>query len=210
MRATRVRDVLGVLLLAPALAWVAGSQPAAACSCAAPSVDGSQQEAVDTANADAVFVGRTLSRAEVPSPDPTPDDPNDGEVVFTFDVEFVHKGDVTDPVDVTTAANGGLCGADFDVGSSYKVFARRDEDGLVTGLCSGNRLASEADLLPVTATTAVAPATTVPLARTGPSDARVGLAAVALLLVGGGVAVLVVARREDWRHGRGPASGATG
>lgn len=126
-------------------------RPAAACSCLA-RTDGEQ-----LAQADAAFVGTVLSRRE-PTTSTSAPTVLSGSIVYTFAVEEVVKGAVdTGSLEVRTGPNSAACGTTFDVGQRYLVLAHRTPEGdLHTGLCSGNRPASERST-----TTTVAPPTTV-------------------------------------------------
>ena len=139
-------------------------RPAAACSCLA------QADDQLLAQADAAFVGTALSRRESATSTSAPTILT-GPIVYTFSVEKVVKGTVGSArQEVRTGPNSAACGASFDIGQRYLVFAQRTPEGdLQTSLCSGNRLATEQ-----LGTTTVAPPTTVGN-RAGPSPGRVRL-----------------------------------
>lgn len=181
---------MGVLLAVAIMAGaiiVGGAGAAQACSCqslpADVDVDASYGE-----SADAVFVGVATDESLDPPPERQEGLP--GTVRFVFDVELVAKGEVADPVEVSTSANSGSCGTDFVLGQRYKVFAsRRDDGSLDTGLCSGNRLATEDDLVAVPPTSAIT-TTTAPtpdgaLPVTGQASRDTAGATLALILFGG-------------------------
>lgn len=150
--------VLGATLLAAVL-WVALSPVAHACSCA-----GLQTEAEQMAQAAIVIVGRATSVDSSTTPaGPTGESlpylPGQ-ELTYSFDVVFVHKGEVSNPATITTPSDGAACGFPLELGQLYKLYPYRSEgrDGLYISLCSGNRTATDADLRPWV------PPTTEPLA----------------------------------------------
>jgi hypothetical protein len=55
-----------------------------------------------------------------------------------FDVETVYKGEVGKSATVFTPASGASCGATFEQGKRYTVFAVRNGETLATDLCRGN------------------------------------------------------------------------
>ena len=59
-------------------------------------------------------------------------------VVWTFDVEQVHKGVALERQRVQTGAVGGSCGFRFAAGERYQVFGAGGDPGS-TNLCSGTR-----------------------------------------------------------------------
>jgi len=112
-----------------------GRLPAAfACSCMP-----DRTYDTDLATADVVFDGVATERID-PNPSANPGLAQGDTITWRFDVESVVKGAAGDPQEVGTARGGGLCGTGFDIGVSYRVFARREGDALTTGLCSGNRV----------------------------------------------------------------------
>lgn len=85
----------------------------------------------------AVFEARAVARDELPE---------SREVMFTFEVQFVWKGDIDEHVTVRTAASGSECGRHFLVGKSYLLYAGASDSGLRDDLCSrtrGRELADE-------------------------------------------------------------------
>lgn len=135
VRDVRVHVKRGTILLSVVLALlVGGHQPAAwACSCAG----GTRAELFD--RADHVFVGVVIGAAD-PGADQEGPVSTGREITWTFDVDAVEKGDVTDPVDVGSAADGVSCGYVFSEGVRYRVYVHQARDGgLQTGLCSGNQ-----------------------------------------------------------------------
>jgi hypothetical protein len=119
------------------IAMVASLVPisrALACSCAV----GTANEYFESA--DVVFVGTAVESNASPflssSADP---------VEFTFTVDKQLKGErLPQPVTVVTAASGASCGAEFQIGERWRVFARSDGPSLASGLCDGNRLLDQA------------------------------------------------------------------
>jgi len=133
------------LLIALVLATGLASLPvrqAAACSCAR---FGPQEAA---ASADAVFAGTVVDREVVgfetgplgataaTAPVPAPF----GQVLFTFEVDGVAKGDVGSLAQVLTSGDDGMCGTSFGNGERWLVFTTWDGDVHRSGLCSGNIL----------------------------------------------------------------------
>ncbi|HET8777885.1 MAG TPA: hypothetical protein VFN76_09510 [Candidatus Limnocylindria bacterium] len=113
----------------------------AACSCAQTTVE----EAA--ANAQAVFVGTVVDErpvgrddgpvravaATAPMPGPT------GQVIYTFKVEVVAKGDIGTQVELLGGGDGASCGMSFGIGERWLVFASWDGAVHTTNLCAGNR-----------------------------------------------------------------------
>lgn len=145
--------------------WFVGSAgPAQACSCAAPpdDLDPAEQERLLDLEADTIIVGRAVAVTEHPG-----DDPAMGQLEYTFRVDVLHKGEITDPVSLWTANNGGMCGERLELDQSYKLYPRRSDDGRYRiGLCNGNRPATEADLEPIDFTPSTTATTGVPRATT--------------------------------------------
>ena len=107
---------------------------ALACSCAI----GSERQAFE--GADVVFEGVAVSAKE-PLIIQSSGDP----VEYTFSVENTLKGDLpSQRVTVTSALMGASCGAEFQVGERWRVFAYGSSDNLGSNLCAGNRLLGEA------------------------------------------------------------------
>jgi len=106
---------------------------ALACSC----VGISERQAFE--GADVVFEGVATSAKE-PLIIQSSGDP----VEFTFSVENTLKGNLPSQVIVTTALSGASCGAEFQVGERWRVFAFGSRDNLGSNLCAGNRLLTDA------------------------------------------------------------------
>lgn len=99
---------------------------ALACSCLRPQP---VPEAVD--NATRVFVGKVAEVERI-----------DGLYRrVTFQVTEHFKGSPVESIQLTTAADGAMCGYPFHEGSTYVVYADGDESDLQTGSCSRNTLA---------------------------------------------------------------------
>jgi hypothetical protein len=117
--------ILGVVVAGMSMVVAPGT--ASACSCMiSPLAD-------RLSAADVVFVGT-----------PTKGDKPGGEAVssadpvrWTFDVDTVHKGDVTRTVEVISALDSASCGIPFDVDRPYLVFGVLNDDALTAGLCGG-------------------------------------------------------------------------
>ncbi|HET6582334.1 MAG TPA: hypothetical protein VFG69_02780 [Nannocystaceae bacterium] len=102
----------------------AGARAARACSCLppAPPIEAS-------ARATAVFEGRTFAARRVQN-----------EVIFSFEVTRVWKGEVSPEVVVYTATHSASCGRAYELGVPYIVYASaRDDGALVDNLCSRSR-----------------------------------------------------------------------
>ncbi|MER6945771.1 hypothetical protein ABT294_17230 [Nonomuraea sp. NPDC000554] len=129
-----VRILAVLCLVAPLFMLSAGAAGArAACSCAAPTAKQRVEEAT------AVF---TATATEVRVDEPTL---NGGSLTATLRADHVYKGDVDAEFTVFTRAEGPACGYEFVKGGRYLVFARAQGSGLVTTLCSGNRLLPSGD-----------------------------------------------------------------
>ncbi len=188
---------------------VAGPAPqAGACSCASPE-PGVDPEVVAADSADVVFVGIATDRRDDPAVGPPSAPVGPSDVTFTFEVERVDKGDLAGRPEVVTSSSSGTCGVTFDLGQRYKIFAVRGDDGaLRTGSCSGNRLATAADLtvapptVPTTAPGVSLPSPTLAVTGSvwGERSLAVGLAAVAL-------AALAAARSASPVRERSPGLG---
>jgi hypothetical protein len=114
---------------------------ALACSC----VGFTEEQAFE--NADVVFVG-VAAQSNAPPFLSNSADP----IEFTFAVDKQLKGEpLPQVVTVVTAASSASCGAGFQVGERWRVFANPDGPSLTSGLCNGNRLLDEsAPVSPVT------------------------------------------------------------
>lgn len=185
---------LVLALVAGGLVLTVGAGPAAACTC----VDRTPAEQL--AGADAVFVATgEAGPREVEG---------DHQVVFTLEVEVVHKGEVEAVAEVRTGTGGGDCG--IDLTGRHLVFAHRADDGmLTTGTCSGTeRLPAGEEATGVGPGRAPDPPPTVSGPPIGgpdgdvededpsPGELLVGVVAV-VALVGGVAAALLVRRRRS-------------
>jgi hypothetical protein len=129
------------LLLALAMAVGLATLPlqqAYACSCVERTID----EAA--ANADGVFSGTVVDQQPV-GLDPVgalaataPMPGVMGEVVYTFAVDGVAKGEVAEEAQVRSGSDGASCGMTFAVSERWLVFTTWDGAMHSTGLCSGN------------------------------------------------------------------------
>lgn len=129
------------LLLALAMAIGLASLPvqqAHACSCMALSME----EAA--AIADAVFTGTVVDQQPV-GLDPVgalaataPMPGGMGQIVYTFKVDGVAKGEVAEQAKVLSGGDGGSCGMSFGVGERWLVFTMWDGAMHTSGSCSGN------------------------------------------------------------------------
>jgi hypothetical protein len=146
------------LLLALAAAFALAALPVdqvAACSCAQTTVE----EAA--ANAQAVFAGTVIDErpvgredgplravaATAPMPGPL------GQVLYTFKVDGVAKGEVGAQVELLGGGDGASCGMSFGIGERWLVFASWDGAVHTTSLCAGNLMLApdEAPPLPMSA-----------------------------------------------------------
>ncbi len=117
--------VLGVVVAGMLMVVAPGT--ASACSC------GLSPLADRVSAADVVFVGT-----------PTKSVKPEGEVVssadpvrWTFDVDTVHKGDVTQTVEVISALDSASCGIPFEVDRPYLVFGVLNDETITADLCGG-------------------------------------------------------------------------
>jgi hypothetical protein len=113
---TRGRVLAGVAALAFVLVLAAD---AAACTCAPVNLER------DLPRADGAVVGSVLERRV------------DGDrVVYLFRVEQVYKGDISNRVEVDTAASGAACGLELGVGDRTGLLLTREGETWSSGLCS--------------------------------------------------------------------------
>ena len=172
-------------LLAASTAFLLAAVPLSttlACSCAQATIPDS------VGWADVVFTGKAVA-VEAPPP---------GDVVNTIDpvhysfvVDRVFKGPITDSeIVATTQMDGASCGTSFGVDERWLVFANFSEDGISTGLCSGNVLLADAETEDAILAELGAPIAEPepPATETAPVDAGIPLA----LLVGGALAAAVI------------------
>jgi len=126
---------LPVAVVAAALGLLAqiplGTLPASACSCVAGTL------AETAARADLIFTG-TVQHVRVSHPGAPLQFSSNDPVRADMLVDTVYRGEVPAQVTVGTVASGASCGFAFQPGQRYTVFARLQDDGLTTGLCSGN------------------------------------------------------------------------
>jgi hypothetical protein len=165
--------------------------PALACSCVAMT----PEEAL--AQADVAFVGTVAEAPPMPAPapakprvDPFPGGaPFGGEVPFTFIVEGVAKGDVSQPATVVGSFDSAACGMAFAPEERWLVFASLDGEALRTGLCSGSVALAPGEEPPVSLTPVDAEPDEGGFQVPGP-----------LLVAGGGLAVVLAASYLAFRR----------
>jgi hypothetical protein len=119
-----------------------------ACDCA---LRGSDEAA---AAADAVFTGAAIAASEGAAPalrEPVPMPMS--QVLYTFAVDGVAKGDVGAEAQVLAGGDQGACGMTFATNERWLIFATSEGGMLTTHLCSGN-MALEPDEEPPIAVTA--------------------------------------------------------
>jgi hypothetical protein len=61
-----------------------------------------------------------------------------GQVVYTFAVDGVAKGEITEQAQVLSGGDGASCGMNFGMAERWLVFTMWDGAMHNTGLCSGN------------------------------------------------------------------------
>ena len=158
----------------------------AACDCALRGPD----EAA--AASDAAFTGVAIAASEgaAPAPAPALREPMPmpmSQVLYTFAVDGVAKGDVGAEAQVLAGGDQGACGMTFAMNERWLIFATSEGGMLTTHLCSGN-MALEPDEeppIPVTAPSASGGAPSgagVPLGVLLPVAAVLGLAGVSAFL----------------------------
>jgi len=120
-----MRTLFFVLALASAL--VAETRPATACSCMRP---GSDED--ETKKADAVFEG-TVTNVWRPTAEPR----SLAQLAVSVAVKGVRAGTT---VTIDAGIGGGACGYHFERGKRYKVFAYKDDHGVLhTSICTATR-----------------------------------------------------------------------
>jgi hypothetical protein len=128
----RILTTLALWFPATALLTLVGvlagpASPACACSCEARSQDEHLRAA------EAVFVGDAVSVDNIGGAGGSLD-----EIRVKFRVTSVVKGRVWDVVYVHTPRDGASCGAGFQAGHRYRVYASGDVETFRSSLCSGN------------------------------------------------------------------------
>lgn len=147
----------------------------AACSCM-PMVPGEA-----AAMADAAFTGTVVQEQPVGGNEPMP------QILYTFQVDGVAKGDLGDETTVLAGGDSAGCGMSFAMNERWLIFANADGGQLATGLCSANvpLAADEEPPISVSAPTANAAddgGAGVPLGVIVPGVAVIGLLGVAAYL----------------------------
>ncbi|MGI5269443.1 hypothetical protein ACQEUU_09855 [Nonomuraea sp. CA-218870] len=107
---------------------VAGGGTAHACKCVPrePAERLREADVVLTATATAVRVDEPML--------------DGGRVTATLRADRVLKGPARAEFEVVTRADGAACGFAFTEGTRYLVYARDEDEGLSTSLCSGNEV----------------------------------------------------------------------
>ena len=140
--ATAVSVAFFVLSATAILLWLlAVSGTVHACSCVLPGSPAKELER----NA-AVFAGQVVAVRHSFDPGSMRLGPGDRTTV-EFDVATVWKGNVERDLRITTPPTGGSCGAPFEEGQEYLVYAydsSYQEGGYSTGICTRTRLLAEA------------------------------------------------------------------
>jgi hypothetical protein len=117
-----------MIALAAVLAGLVSAEAALACTCAPP--PGPQESLTSS---DAVFTGTVVSVT-----------PSGGSNQVVFQVESVYKNAKCGQVTIVTALDEAACGYTFQVGTSYLVYASRQQGKLSTGICSRTQPTSSA------------------------------------------------------------------
>lgn len=147
MRSQPLR-LLAVVVFFAAVITIGNTSPARACSCMGPKTH--EQYFAD---AEYAFNGVPTSVENL-----------NGKT-YTFSVGQAFKGQIPNPVKISTPSDGAACGTTFDIGTAYRVYAFKNGDLLSTNLCSGNAtvasMSEPDDNVPTTTTTPKATTTTV-------------------------------------------------
>lgn len=175
--ANRLVRLLAALAIVAAVSAIPIAQ-VAACSCM-PMVPGEA-----AAMADAAFTGTVVG--EQPADDEPLGPAPMGQILYTFAVDGVAKGDVGARATVLSGGDGAGCGMSFAMDERWLIFATADGGQLGTGLCSANvPLAADEEppisVVPPTGTPSY-DGGGVPLGVIVPSVAVVGLLGVAAYL----------------------------
>ena len=125
-----VRSLVLVALLVPALV-VVGASSALACSCVPRQPD---HKAIE--DAAAVFSGTVVDAEDGADAGLEP-------VTWVFEVDTVHKGDVSPTHEVTSHTQSAACGFAFTEGKRYVVFAYEEAGELQTNSCLNTRALAE-------------------------------------------------------------------
>lgn len=152
----------------------------AACSCMAM---GPEEAAT---MAEVVFAGTVVGEEPPAARDLLGPEPM-GQVVYTFAVDGVAKGEVGAEVSLGAGGDSAMCGMSFALNERWFIFATIQDGMLTTSLCAGNLplQRGEAPAIPVYAPTASAPDAAgggVPIGVVLPLAAVVALAGVSALL----------------------------
>lgn len=132
---------LVVVLLGILFVVSLSNQTVNACSCG-----GSGTPCESYGKASAVFVGTVVAVRENERPQ-KPDRNNDvywPPMAYKFSVEQSYLGVAGTEVEVFTGYSGGDCGYEFKTGQRYLVYALRNQDKLITSICTRTRSFSNA------------------------------------------------------------------
>ena len=113
------------LLLAISVCFPPIAPPSARCSCLIPPVSDSTRAIAELRAAHVVFVGKATSVVDTTPPWGV------RSLRATFTVQVGWKGPLGKSITVLTAADGGLCGFEFAVGTEYLVFALVEPNGVI-------------------------------------------------------------------------------
>lgn len=197
--------VLALLAGVMVLTWQ-NPAPAAACSCAVSNVK-EQAEVVDiVAEGTVTSADRVLQGS---STDP---------VLYQFTPTKVWKGEVTGPLEFTSAADSASCGIEaVEPGTTIMLFARRDGSTWSTNLCDGTGAVTEekvAELTTLLGEPTAVPAPTQTSSEPPPADSTTvtnpappttgdaGDNTLLMLTIVGGVALLGIVATLVVRRGR--------
>lgn len=123
----------GYISLLALLFLFVGVESAQACSCVPPPPP---SEAV--AASDAVFLGKVIKTRRTGS------GINEGNLLATFRVRHIVKGDLQEDVVIETGPNSAACGVPFEKGKEYLVYASMQDGQLRTHLCTRTALVESA------------------------------------------------------------------
>ncbi|GMK37019.1 hypothetical protein PCCS19_00720 [Paenibacillus sp. CCS19] len=129
--------MLAAMLIVTIVFPLVGAERVYACSCASYPDIGYELDSRSAVFAGEVSTIDTVSRGDglVSSADP---------VMVTFEVNKVWKGTVEKETVVRTVRDEASCGYTFSLGSSYLVFADKEEGVVRTGLCTGTQPLNDA------------------------------------------------------------------
>ena len=183
---SRLWRVVGALLLVVGISAVPVAR-VAACDCALRGPD----EAA--AASDAAFTGVAIAASEgaaAPAPalrEPMPMPMPISQVLYTFAVDGVAKGEVGTEAQVLAGGDQGACGMTFAMNERWLIFATAEGGMLTTHLCSGNMALMPGEEPPIAVTAPTAPAASqlgggVPIGVLLPVAAVIALAGISAFL----------------------------